>query len=69
LKVVLIASDAYYTTFTVTSGRKYYVKIKVEIDNAGSLRLSLGGVTKTITESGDYDYVIIIYKYRYIKIR
>ncbi len=28
-------------------------------DNAGSLRLRLGGVTKTITESGDYDYVIL----------
>jgi hypothetical protein len=58
LEGTLIASEAYYTTFTVTSGRKYYVKIKVEIDNAGSLRLRLGGVTKTITESGDYDYVI-----------
>jgi len=59
LEGTLIASEAYYTTFTVTSGRKYYVKIKVEIDNAGSLRLRLGGVTKTITESGDYDYVIL----------
>jgi hypothetical protein len=58
LSGVLITTVAYYTTFTVTSGRKYYVKIKVEIDNAGSLRLRLGGVTKTITESGDYDYVI-----------
>jgi hypothetical protein len=59
LEGTLIATEAYYTTFTVTSGRKYYVKIKVEIDNAGSLRLRLGGVTKTITESGDYDYVIL----------
>ena len=58
LEGTLIATEAFYTTFTVTSGRKYYVKIKVEIDNAGSLRLRLGGVTKTITESGDYDYVI-----------
>ena len=58
LEGTLIASEAYYTTFTVTSGRKYYVKIKVEINNTGSLRLRLGGVTKTITESGDYDYVI-----------
>ena len=59
LEGTLIAAEAYYTTFTVTSGRKYYVKIKVEIDNTGSLRLRLGGVTKTITESGDYDYVIL----------
>jgi hypothetical protein len=59
LEGTLIASEAYYTTFTVTSGRKYYVKIKIEIDNSGSLRLRLGGVTKTITESGDYDYVIL----------
>ena len=59
LEGTLIAAEAYYTTFTVTSGRNYYVKIKVEIDNAGSLRLRLGGVTKTITESGDYDYVIL----------
>jgi len=59
LEGTLIATEAFYTTFTVTSGRKYYVKIKVEIENSGSLRLRLGGVTKTITESGDYDYVIL----------
>jgi hypothetical protein len=59
LEGTIIATVAYYTTFTVTSGRKYYVKIKVDIENSGSLRLRLGGVTKTITESGDYDYVII----------
>jgi hypothetical protein len=59
LEGTLINSVAYYTTFTVTSGRKYYVKIKVDIANAGTLRLRLGGVTKTITESGDYDYVIL----------
>jgi hypothetical protein len=59
LEGTLINSVAYYTTFTVTSGRKYYVKIKVDITNAGTLRLRLGGVTKTITESGDYDYVIL----------
>lgn len=59
LEGTLIATEAFYTTFTVTSGRKYYVKIKVEINNTGSLRLRLGGVTKTITESGDYEYVIL----------
>jgi len=59
LSGVLITTDAYYTTFSVVNGRKYYVKIKVDIDNDGELLLSLGGVTKTITESGDYDYVII----------
>ena len=59
LSGVLITTDAYYTTFSVVNGRKYYIKIKVDIDNAGSLRLRLGGVTKTITESGDYEYVII----------
>jgi len=59
LEGTLIATEAFYTTFTVTSGRKYYVKIKVEINNSGSLRLRLGGVTKTITESGDYEYVIL----------
>jgi hypothetical protein len=59
LEGTLIAAEAYYTTFTVTSGRNYYVKIKVDIENSGTLRLRLGGVTKTITESGDYDYVIL----------
>lgn len=59
LEGTLIATEAFYTTFTVTSGRKYYVKIKVDIENSGSLRLRLGGITKTITESGDYDYVIL----------
>jgi len=59
LSGVLITTDAYYTTFSVVNGRKYYVKIKVDIDNNGELLLSLGGVNKTITESGDYDYVII----------
>ena len=59
LEGTLIATEAFYTTFTVTSGRKYYVKIKVEIENSGSLRLRLGGVTKEITESGDYEYVIL----------
>jgi hypothetical protein len=59
LEGTIIATVAYYTTFTVTSGRKYYVKIKVDIENSGSLRLRLGGVTKTITESGDYEYVIL----------
>jgi len=59
LEGTIIATVAYYTTFTVTSGRKYYVKIKVDIENSGTLRLRLGGVTKTITESGDYDYVIL----------
>jgi len=59
LEGTIIATVAYYTSFTVTSGRKYYVKIKVDIENSGTLRLRLGGVTKTITESGDYDYVIL----------
>lgn len=59
LEGTLIATEAFYTAFTVTSGRKYYVKIKVDIENSGSLRLRLGGVTKTITESGDYEYVIL----------
>ena len=59
LSGVLITTEAFYTTFSVVNGRKYYIKIKVDIDNAGSLRLRLGGVTKTITESGDYEYVII----------
>jgi hypothetical protein len=59
LEGTIIATVAYYTTFTVTSGRNYYVKIKVDIENSGTLRLRLGGVTKTITESGDYDYLIL----------
>lgn len=59
LEGVLIASEAYYTTFTVTSGRKYYLNIKVELENNGTLRLRLGGVTKTITESGNYEYIIL----------
>ena len=59
LSGVLITTEAFYTTFSVVNGRKYYIKIKVDIDNTGSLRLRLGGVTKTITESGDYEYVII----------
>jgi len=59
LSGVLITTEAFYTTFSVVNGRKYYVKIKVDIDNAGALRLRLGGVTKTITTSGDYEYVIV----------
>jgi hypothetical protein len=59
LSGVLITTEAFYTTFSVVNGRKYYVKIKVDIDNAGELRLRLGGVTKTITTSGDYEYVIV----------
>lgn len=59
LSGVLITTEAFYTTFSVVNGRKYYIKVKVDIDNAGSLRLRLGGVTKTITQSGDYEYVII----------
>ena len=59
LSGVLITTEAFYTTFSVVNGRKYYVKIKVDIDNAGALRLRLGGITKTITTSGDYEYVII----------
>jgi len=59
LSGVLITTEAFYTTFTVVNGRKYYLKIKVDIDNAGALRLRLGGVTKTITTSGDYEYVIV----------
>jgi len=59
LSGVLITTEAFYTTFSVVNGRKYYVKIKVGIDNAGALRLRLGGVTKIITTSGDYEYVIV----------
>ena len=59
LSGVLVTTEAFYTTFSVVNGRKYYVKIKVDVDNAGALRLRLGGVTKTITESGDYEYVIV----------
>jgi hypothetical protein len=59
LSGVLITTEAFYTTFSVVNGRKYYVKIKVDIDNAGALRLRLGGVTKTITTSGDYEYTIV----------
>jgi len=58
LEGTLAATEAYYTTFSVTANRKYYVKIKVKLDNTGELRLRLGGVTKTITESGDYEYII-----------
>jgi len=53
-----VAAVAYYTTFTVTANKKYYIKIRVELDNNGTLRLRLGGVTKTITESGDYEFII-----------
>lgn len=53
-----IGTEAFYTTFSVVSGRKYFVNIKVKFDNAGTLRLRLGGVTKTITEAGDYEYII-----------
>jgi hypothetical protein len=58
LEGTLAATEAYYTTFSVTANRKYYVNIKVKLDNTGQLRLRLGGVTKTITETGDYEYII-----------
>jgi len=58
LEGIIIATEAYYTSFSVTANRKYYVNIKVKLENTGELRLRLGGVTKTITETGDYEYII-----------
>ena len=58
LEGTLVATEAYYTSFSVTANRKYYVNIKVKLENTGELRLRLGGVTKIITETGDYEYII-----------
>lgn len=41
----------------VVANRYYYITIKVELQS-GTLRLRIGGVTKTITDSGDYEYKI-----------
>jgi len=51
------SGTAQYDTESIISGKYYYVKIKVEL-TSGELRLRLGGVTKIITSSGDYDYKI-----------
>jgi hypothetical protein len=48
---------AQYDTENIVSGKYYYVKIKVDV-TSGTLRLRLGGVTETITSSGDYDFKI-----------
>jgi hypothetical protein len=50
---------SFYTTFSVVSGKKYYVNIKVVIDNEANLRVRLGGVTEIITTSGNYEYIIL----------
>lgn len=41
----------------VVANKYYYITIKVELQS-GTLRLRMGGVTKTITDSGDYEYKI-----------
>ena len=41
----------------VVANKYYYITIKVELQS-GTLRLRIGGVTKTITDSGDYEYKI-----------
>jgi hypothetical protein len=57
LFAVVASGTAQYNTENIISGKYYYVKIKVEL-TSGELRLRLGGVTKIITSSGDYDYKI-----------
>jgi len=47
-----------WTGPAVVSNKYYYVTIKVDTLTEGTLRLRLGGVTKTITEKGDYEYKI-----------
>ena len=46
-----------WTGSSVVANKYYYVTIKVSLQS-GTLRLRIGGVTKTITQSGDYDYKI-----------
>lgn len=46
-----------WTGSSVVANKYYYVTIKVSLQS-GTLRLRIGGVTKTITQTGDYDYKI-----------
>lgn len=46
-----------WTGDPVVANKYYYITIKVELQS-GTLRLRIGGVTKTITSSGDYEYKI-----------
>jgi hypothetical protein len=46
-----------WTGNAVIANKYYYITIKVELQS-GTLRLRIGGVTKTITSSGDYEYKI-----------
>jgi hypothetical protein len=59
LQATTVTGEAFYTTFSVVSGKKYYVNIKVVIDNEANLRVRLGGVTEIITTSGNYEYIIL----------
>lgn len=47
-----------WTGDAIVANKYYYVTIKVETISQGTLRLRLGGVTKTITQPGDYEYKI-----------
>lgn len=47
-----------WTGDSIVANKYYYVTIKIETLSQGQLRLRLGGVTKTITEPGDYEYKI-----------
>ena len=47
-----------WTGSAVVANRYYYVTIKVGSLQQGELRLRIGGVTKTITTEGDYEYKI-----------
>lgn len=46
-----------WTGDSVVANKYYYITIKVSLQS-GALRLRIGGVTKTITDSGDYEYKI-----------
>ena len=46
-----------WTGDSVVANKYYYITIKVSLQS-GTLRLRIGGVTKTITDSGDYEYKI-----------
>ncbi len=45
-----------WTGSAVVANRYYYITIKVGSLQQGELRLRIGGVTKTITTEGDYEY-------------
>ncbi len=47
-----------WTGSAVVANRYYYITIKVGSLQQGELRLRIGGVTKTITTEGDYEYKI-----------